>query len=68
MRIHNPYSNLTADNGSPSAPPAPGSPDNARPRSGVDEAKVARLRAAVDAGSLQVDGRKIAECMVDGDV
>jgi|CZKU01.1.fsa_nt_gi flagellar biosynthesis anti-sigma factor FlgM len=33
----------------------------------VDEAKVARLRSAIDAGTLKVDTAKIAERLVEGD-
>jgi flagellar biosynthesis anti-sigma factor FlgM len=33
----------------------------------VDEAKVSRLRSAIDAGTLKVDTAKIAERIVEGD-
>jgi flagellar biosynthesis anti-sigma factor FlgM len=33
----------------------------------IDDAKVARLRSAVDAGTLDVDSAKIAQAVVNGD-
>jgi flagellar biosynthesis anti-sigma factor FlgM len=35
--------------------------------SGVDEAKVARLRSAVESGSLKIDTQRIADRITDGD-
>ena len=35
--------------------------------SGFDEAKVARLRSAVEAGTLSIDRTKIAQRIVEGD-
>ena len=34
---------------------------------GIDEAKVARLRSAVDSGTLDVDSARIAQGIVNGD-
>jgi flagellar biosynthesis anti-sigma factor FlgM len=34
---------------------------------GIDEAKVARLRSAVDSGTIDVDSAKIAQGIVNGD-
>jgi len=40
---------------------------SAQAPSDIDEAKVARLRSAVDSGSLGVDKAKIASRIVEGD-
>lgn len=40
---------------------------SAQPASDVDEAKVARLKSAVDSGSLNIDSAHIASRIVEGD-